>query len=425
MKLLWLYLLAFMLFPIIGEVRIWYGGLNIAAGGVTLALIINHTLYVFIEVIIAYVIQRCNPRKEVLSCNFDLPFALRTIKRSIMMIALVLIVFYLFSGHMIVHGTVGRGEIRASAMEGLYGIIYNWITLYLPSGVLILNSIIYRKSNHKVQKELKSKLLLLYSLTVFIGVLTGYKATFLIIIMGGVAVLTHKRVSLRRLLIFLLLMAAGLVVTTMFAQRLDMISAIHFLIYRMTTMSAYGAVAVWNIFPEGASFDNIILYGLSVLGNRLASVVSGYSVTSVDFLPINPSRLVTYIAYPNPIGAVMGSVNVTLTNFGEAVYVFGRKLFFAHAIIAGLILGASIRAFKRSLIQNNVMKGMLWGVYFFIIVIPWVNGGNTLNLICVPTIVWLLITYIVIGMIAGPLPVCSQQSLRACDGERKRCGKTS
>lgn len=430
MRVLWLYLLAFMLCPIFGEIWIWHGRLTITAttGDVELALIISHVLYVFIAVAIAYAIQRYNSKKELPSPKFNLPFALRTVNRSIMLLGLVLVIIYMISGHAILHRIAGRGEVRASMMQGFFGIIYKWLTLYLPPGALIVNSIIYRRCNHKAQRRLRAKLLLLYCLAIFIGMLTGYKATFLIMIMGGIAVLTHKRLTLRRLLLLILTLAFGLVGTTMFVQNMDMIPSVYFLIHRMTAMSAYGVVAVWNVFSDGVSFDNLILYALTVFGNRLASLISGYSVNSVDFLPINPSRLITYMVYPNPAEAVMGTVNVTITNFGEAVYIFGRKLFFIHAVIAGLILGITIRAFRKNIMQGNIMKGMLWGVYFFSVVIPWVNGGNTWSLMGVPTIVWLLSTYIVIGLVIkaklGPVALCLHQSLRSNEVEWKRCGGT-
>jgi len=402
-KVLWLYLLAFMVFPVLGELIIWYRGLTITSGAVEPALIISNLLFVLIVITIAYRIQRCNVNKELLPPKFDSPFALRTVNRSIMLVVLVFVITYMAAGYMIVHGTAGRGEIRVSL--GYFGIIYTWMTLYLVPGVLIANSIIYTQCDHKVQRQLRTKLFFLYSLVVLIGILTGTKAGFLIMIMGGIAVLSHKRLTLRRLLLLVLILAIGLVGTTAFTRNLDMASAINFLIHRMTIMSAYGTVGVWNAFPDGVSFDDFMLYALSVFGNRLASVLSGYSVHSVNFLPINPSRLITYMVYPDPVGALAGTVNVTITNFGEAVYVFGRRLFFIHAMIAGLILGVSIRLFRRSLMEGRVMKGTLCGVYFFSVVIPWVNGGGIWSLIGLPTIIWLLSTYIILFLIVKTKPL--------------------
>ena len=90
--------------------------------------------------------------------------------------------------------------------------------------------------------------------------------------------------------------------------------------------------------------------------------------------------------------------------------------------MAGLILGISIRAFRISVIQGKVMKSMLWGVYFFNVVIPWVNGGGIWNLIGMPAIVWLFGTYIVIKLIIrvriGFVSFGLQQSSRSSEAGR-------
>ena len=259
MELLWLYLLSFIVFPILGEIKIWYRGLSVSAGDVEPVLIIGHVLYAIIEIAIAYGIQKYNYNERLSPLKLPLPLATRTINRSIMLLGLALVIVYMLSGYKILYGIAGRGEIRVFLMQRHLGIIYSWLIHYLTPGILIVNSIIYRQWNHKVQRQLRTKLLLLYCLAVLIGILTGYKASFLLIIMGGVAVLTHGKLTLKRLLLLVLVSVVGLTGMTAFVQKMDMIPAINFLIHRMTIMSAYGTIGVWNTFSDGASSENLIL----------------------------------------------------------------------------------------------------------------------------------------------------------------------
>ena len=103
--------------------------------------------------------------------------------------------------------------------------------------------------------------------------------------------------------------------------------------------------------------------------------------------------------YPDISGAIRGTVNVTVTNFGEAVYFFGRQLYFIYAVMAGLIIGIVIRKFEKCVIYGLPLKGTLFGVYLFSVVIPWINSASIWNLIGLPTIIWLLGTYIILHLI--------------------------
>jgi len=260
MKLLWLYFSSFLIFPIIGEFAIWYSGASIEAGNVDISLIINNMIFVLVIVIIAYSIQRYKVRKKPVHSKFDSFFAKRIINRSAIVLILAVAIVFALAGHKILFRIADRGEIRTTL--GFFGIIYPWIISYLTPSILILNSIIYIHSNGKVKKQLKNKLFFLYFLAIVIGILTGYKAAFVLIIMGGIVVLSYDKLSLKRLLLICSCIVIGLVYTTSFVRQVDIFTAFNFIIYRSTIMTAYGTTGVWNIFPNGAPFSDLLLYFL-------------------------------------------------------------------------------------------------------------------------------------------------------------------
>jgi len=403
MILLWLYLLSFLIFPIIGEFSIWYRGITIEAGNVDISLIINNIVFITIVVIIAFYIQKYKFKKKSVRPKFDYFFAKRVTSRSIIVLFLAATVVFILAGRKILFGIADRGEIRVAL--GYIGIIYTWIIMYLTPSILILNSIIYIHSNCKVKKQLKNKLFFLYFLAIVIGILTGYKASFVIITIGGIVVLFYNRLSLKKLLLICFCIAIGLVFTTSLVRKTDILTSFNFLIYRLTIMTSYGTIGVWNNFPNGISFDDFLFNFLGIFGNRIASLISGYPVDSFDFLKINLARLITYMVYPDAYEAVRGTVNVTVTNFGEAIYFFGKQLYMIYAIIVGLIIGIIIRNFERCVIYGIPIKGALLGVYLFSVIIPWINSACIWNLIGLPTIIWLCGTYIILLLIIKTKPI--------------------
>jgi hypothetical protein len=403
MRLLWLYLLSFLTFPIIGEFIVWYKGLTIEAGNVNLSLIINNVIFIAILVIIAYIIQKYRFKKKIVAPKFDYFFTKKIINRSVLVLILATFIVFALVGWKILFHIANRGEIRVSL--GMFGPFYAWILLYLTPAILILNSIIYLRVDDDIKKRLKNELFLLYFLAILIGILTGYKATFVLITIGGIVVLTYDSLSLKRLLLLCSVIMIGLIFTTILVQGVNVLSAVNFLIYRATVMTSYGTIATWNIYPYGAPFDERLFNFLSIFGNKMASLISGYPINSVEFLKINLARLITYMRYPDISGAIRGTVNVTVTNFGEAVYFFGRQLYFIYAVMAGLIVGVIIRKFRKSIMYRLPFKGTLLGVYLFSVIIPWINSASIWNLIGLPTIIWLFGIYIVLYLIIKIKPI--------------------
>jgi len=398
MKLLWLYLLSFLIFPIIGEFIVMRADMIIGSGSANNLLIISNIIFVMLLLVVAYSVQNYKFKKIAIYPKFSYFFAKKVINRSIPLLIFAAVIVFMLAGRDILFRVADRGEIRVSL--GMFSILYKWITLYLTPAILLLNSIIYLHLDDNSKKGLKTKMFFLYFLSILVGLLTGYKATFVIITIGGLVVLTYKGLSLKKLFLLCFTIMIGLVFTTIFVRNeSNILIAFNFLINRMTVMAAYGTVGLWNAFPSGAPFSDYLFNFFTIFGNKIASLMTGYSVDSIEFLKINLSRLITYMVYPDTQGALKGTVNVTVTNFGEAIYFFGRQLFIVYALTAGIIIGIIIRKFKKCIMFGLPIKGALFGVYFFTVVISWVNSSSIGTLISLPVAVWLFLTYITLYLI--------------------------
>ena len=130
-------------------------------------------------------------------------------------------------------------------------------------------------------------------------------------------------------------------------------------------------------------FDSSLL----LFGSKVAVLLSGVTESSVEFLKYNLSRYITYLYYPNADGAVDGTVNLTLTVFGEAVALLGGTFFWLWSLLTGAVIGFVLRAYARAQMRGDLLVATLWLVYFFSVILSWVNSSGWINLVSLPVFV--------------------------------------
>ncbi|RLQ15604.1 hypothetical protein [Vibrio sp. SBT000027] len=295
-------------------------------------------------------------------------------------------VMLIFGAGAVLNGEIGRGELRANL--GPFGFFYNFVTMFLPAGIISLCSAIYLLSTRS--RFLRNRLILVYIMTISVGMLTGFKYTALLISSAGLIQLSP--VLKFRYLVFVGTCFFGLMlVSASYFMSLDMDVALSYLLARATSVSSEGTVAVWNIFPYGG--DDAWMALLYAFGNKLSSLLTGYPVNSVDFLQINITRLMGYLTYPKPEEALSGAFNLTVTNFGEGVYYFGRYFYFVFSLITGTVLGVAVRYLRKSFSTDSLITNTMLLTYISIVMLPWLMGGAIGNLFGIPTIVYMSLLY--------------------------------
>ncbi len=397
MKLLWVYLMSFFILPIIGEIILWRSNIHLSAGDSSLLLIIHNTIFVFIILSFVFIIQMYKPILIIKKRNFNYIFAKRVFIHSIIVLTILLIIIFILGGYNIFYGILDRGAIRTSL--GILGPLYTLALSYIPVAVIVYVSVVYIHSNKKQQKYLRKKLILIYSFAILLGILSGYKAVAVTLMIPGFVVIYFKGFSIKKLILFFIITIIILVLFTAFVRHIGTSSAFDFFIYRITTMTAYGTIGVWNCFPESASFSDIFINFLGIFGEKISSLLLNISPHEPEFLKTNLSRLITYMVYPDTERALKGSVNITVTNFGHALYICGRQLYYFYAMIMGIIIGLLVRRLKSYISKGYPFHAALTSLYFFSVVIPSINSGGIFMLISFPILVYFILSYLILRYI--------------------------
>lgn len=389
MKLLWLYLGAFLCLPIFGELGIYSFGITIEPGTVDIQLIISNIIFILIFMMSAYFTLVFRSKHIVTNHYNCYSYTNNIMNNSILLLVLINIFVFIFSGYDFLFNHIQRGQIRIHL--GVVGPIYTVLISYVPVAIVIYISIIYKNTIKK--EKLRRKIIFIYGLIFLLGVFTGYKSTSLTLLIPGIIVLYLNDFNIKKMLIFIILSFFILALLTSLVRDMPVDKAFYFVLYRLTTMTAYGTVGVWNEFNSHVSINDFMIYISHILGNKLSSSVLNLPTDSVEFLKSQLSRLVTYLVYPNTQGALNDSVNVTVTNFGDSIYLLGKKLFIFYALIVGILTGYIIRNFKRNIIQNHPLKASLFGAYFFSAILPSINSAGLTILISLVTFTNIIIVY--------------------------------
>jgi hypothetical protein len=309
----------------------------------------------------------------------------------------IFIQLFIFGGINILLGISGRGEFRTTL--GFLGFFYNFLTMFLPAGIIVLTSIYYQLSPKK--NKIVKKLYFIYFLGILIGVLTGFKYTSILIMSAGLVQMSSY-IKYKYIILIGLLFASLTIFSAFYFMGFENgLDAWSYVMARATSVAAEGTVGVWNIFPDGGSDSWMAL--LYAFGNKIALLLTGYNVTDIEFLKINLTRLIGYLTYPKADEALSGAFNMTVTNFGEGVYYFGQYYYFIFSIITGILLGSFTRYVFITNKQPFIVKHTILVVYLMIVLFPWLMGGVIGNLFGIPTLVYLILLYIVLKLITSKI----------------------
>lgn len=386
MKLLFGFLILYLLLPFVGLFTFSPHQANLY-GDIDLSMKVSGFIHICIVFFLIVFISFFGVKKR----NFT-PFMLSDVKvvsiykKCFLVLTFCFVTMLFFGVGDIVLGRVGRGDFRSTL--GGFGFFYNFVTMFLPAGIIALASAIYLTSSRC--SIIMRRLICIYICAIFLGIMTGFKYTALLISSAGLIQLSGV-INFTRLFIIATLFSGGMLFSATYFMNLNPEDAAYYLFARATSVASEGTVGIWNYFPAGGEDAWMaLLYGF---GNRLSSLLIGYDVQSVDFLKVNITRLIGYLTYPKPEEALSGAFNLTVTNFGEGVYYFGRDLFFIFSIISGAIVGLVIRFYRRSLTNGTILLNTMAVIYISIVLLPWLMGGAIGNLYGIPTIVYMSLLY--------------------------------
>ena len=390
MILLWLYLLAYLLLPVIGEIVVYITNEHIYAGEVSINLIYNHFIFVSLLIISAFFIQSYkykHTNNKILLYSYS---NIYIFNNAIIYLLFIALLIFSTSGYQFLVLGIDRGHIRTSL--GVLGPIFTLFLGYIVVAMLIYVSVIYTYLSNYEKKIYRNKVLIIFILVIFISIFSGYKSAIASLMIPMFIVFYFNNLNLKKLLFFITITILLLTLFTSLVRDINLLQAFSFLIHRLTTMTAYGTIGAWNSFDEGANLNDIWINFLGIYGKNISSSLLSLEPNSLEFLKTNLSRLVTYYTYPDAQGALGGTVNVTVTCFGHAIYILGKKLYFIYAILLGIILGIFIRLFRNYVNKADAFRASLVGVWLFSIMLPIFNSGSIFMLFGLFNLIYFILT---------------------------------
>lgn len=389
MQILFLIIMAYLLLPVIGQIYLYVSGDIIAAGNVSLEFIIKNIIFASINFfIISFGFFLFKDRKW----GF---FPKSNDKRSMLRISIIITLLcasvFVFSGYDYLIKGSNRGDIRVSF--GAFGFIYKWITIYAIPVLMFLTSVIYVVNERKKFKIFVCYIFLIGALS---AIFTGYKYVIVFTFIPVFFVFFYKRNIFKSIVYISPVVLLLLTVTTKMVMSFDTYGqSFSFLLHRMTVMSAFGTIGVYNYFPDGADFNNAIKLSYSVFGNNINEILFGIDSKTTDVLDVNLARKITYMVYPAWETAISGTSNLTITNFGDSVYLLG-KLYFLYAIFAGFFVVFLFNKLAKNIEKGNILKSSIFLIYILAVILSWFNSTTFFVLFSLPVLIYLIMTFLLV-----------------------------
>lgn len=393
-----LYLSIFLLLPLIGCYLSYFENDSIDGYEVSFAVVVKYTIHVSIILFMALFISRKDSAK--IDFKVDFKKTKNILKKvNVFLIFIFFIVLYFSAIPIFIQGS-NRGIVRANL--GIMGPIYTFLLQFGVALSVSIAGLLFFISENK--KKIQKKVFFIFILSVIITLMTGYKSTVVTLMIPGVAFLLYNK-SVIKFVPYSLFAVFLLIFTTMKVRDIPADLAWMFLKYRVFYLTNFGTLGVYYELGKGVSFDDFSLQMLSIFGDKIASLVSGIPANTPEFLKINLSKYISYLIYPDTSGVLEGKVNLTVANFGEAVYLFGVKFYFIFSILTGFLFGKIFKSINKSVESGNYKKAVLVGTYFFSIAIPWVNSSGFIRLFSIPNLTYMLLSYFILKLLTSKIKV--------------------
>lgn len=392
MMLIFLFLFLYTVTPLFGFFLAYFDYYNYPFYDVTFQDLVNRGMFFLIFWIGVLIFYR--KASEHHQTSFGLPeYPRRKIISLLFFLAVNVCFVFIMTGYDFVFEGVGRGDLRTS--HGLWGPVYRLSIGFL---IPILSSFIaiwyFSKNQKKVSFEI-----LIYFFLIFIGIFsTGYKGSAIYMLGPFFVVLLMNKSSILRFSLVAILFFSLFLLTTSLVRGINIYDALKFLTYRVFYMTTYGDVAFLSVFNSDNSFGIDFNYlVLNFFGNKIYWLF--YSSDGVlKMLASNLSTYTSLLVYPDYDSVILGKTNVTVTNFSESIFLFGR-FFFIYPLFFGFYVGLLLNIMRRSFCKGKFLCFSLVSVYFLSVVLPWVNSGSFLSLFSFYTVVFMILTWVLISFL--------------------------
>lgn len=356
---------------------------------INISILIQYTIHISIIITLIYIFTKgkIQVNKEKI---FSIKQMERILKRIRLSLFVVLIIVIFTSAIPIFIYASDRGHIRANL--GLFGPIYTFFSEYLLVFAVMFTAFLYF---HTENKEKIKKLVVHISIIAFFSsLLTGYKATVVTHFLIPATTFLFYNKKIMKFIPYAFASLLFLIISTMMIRNIGINDAWDFLKYRIFYLTNLGTLGVYYELGTVADSTEFKFQFFSIFGKQITSFILGIPKNDILFSKMDLANYISYLIYPDKEGVLAGQVNLTVANFGEAVFFFGKKFYFLFSILTGIIIGGVMRGIKRNINKGYFEKSLFLGLYLFSVIIPWINSGGIFGLISLPTITYFICTYV-------------------------------
>lgn len=170
---------------------------------------------------------------------------------------------------------------------------------------------------------------------------------------------------------------------------------------RLTVMQGDVAWKIWDMHRLGSVFPSYIDTLPAILGDRVASWLTGVDrTTPMAWVLTHFGLLITYLS-GYPIDQIMAGHNNTATIFSEGILAGGLPGVFVISAIAGVLTYALYRFIDVCLQRNHLSGAAIAASYFVFGLMSWLLGGGVTAIVHISILVGIVTTYILLRIIEG------------------------
>jgi hypothetical protein len=317
--------------------------------------------------------------------------ALRRYQPRVFGVSLCCFVFvYAVAGIRILSGEMNRGDVRISL--GFLGPVYTFVANFALPALVFCNFLI----SVCLRRKRLTLTLLTYVFVFLAAFVTGYKSSVTMIFLLPLATCLWPTTSLLKKGVIGLVALATIIGSQVLLgnDEVTVLDSFRYNVSRATSVAAYGLLGSWEMSKDNDLKLTPVIVD-SVFGSHLSSVFLEMIGGTQGQLPGNFAKLVTYEFYPDRESADSGSINVTLTLFGELVLLLHRFWILGLAFFI-CVVNLALTSLRRQLSGGNLRTGVLVLVFFIFVILPIITSSGILTIISLPTIAYLTWTHLLL-----------------------------
>lgn len=291
-------------------------------------------------------------------------------------------------------GELDRGEFRSKLSGGL---IYYWLMKIIAPGLFAYYTLTYLRCPIRLRR--RSMLWANFVVMILIGAATGFKSTFLTLLLPAILIF-YSRISLLSYVFFALVIMASLYSVYFFVvgdtggkELIDVF------MQRMFIAQSDVSWYVWSLYLNEEKFPNYFQSLLSVLGSKFVFFVAGVDRSNMDeWIYYDYNSLLMVIA-GLPVWVVEEGHNIIGTIFAEAVIAQGLAGVVIFPLLSGAFVGFVINKGQESIRSGKFRLGAAIITYFSIFILPGLWGGGITTFFHLSTPVGFMALYLLLGAI--------------------------